>query len=261
MRSSRSSGSMPGKRTMAWSLIAVVLALFLAWPIAAFYGNKTQDPTGARPIAFHADEMWSSGKLSLVHASLENNCKACHVQPGVAVRDTACATCHNSVHDHADPRRLAAAKPQPTSAGRFQLAVMNAFNAPPGRCVECHTEHEGATAMPVTAQRFCSDCHSQLKERLTDTALLDAKDFGTDHPQFRPAVMTSAWPRPIVQRLSLDAGRSRIAASNSRTTSICRRATASPAWRRRCRWSSASERAWSAPTATSPIPAAPASSR
>ena len=28
-----------------------------------------------------------------------------------------------------------------------------------GRCVECHTEHEGAGDMAPTAQKFCTDCH------------------------------------------------------------------------------------------------------
>ncbi|WP_156678710.1 cytochrome c3 family protein [Sphingomonas profundi] len=196
-------GSLPGKRTMAWSFIGLVLAVFLAWPLWSFYTNS-QAADRDRPIAFHADEMWSSGKLSLVHAQLENNCKACHAQPGVAVRDTSCVACHDAVHDHADPRRLAAAMVQPGAGKQVQLAFKSAFNVPEGRCVDCHTEHEGATAMPVTAQKFCSDCHAQLKERLTDTTILNASDFGTDHPQFRPAVRTSAMP-PVVQRLSLDA--------------------------------------------------------
>lgn len=195
--------ALPGKRVMAWSLIAAVLALFLAWPLWSFYTNS-QAANRDRPVAFHADEMWSSGKLSLVHAQLENNCKACHAQPGVAVRDTSCVACHDAVHDHADPRRLAAARFEPNAGMKVQMAFKAAFNVPEGRCVDCHTEHQGATAMPVTAQKFCSDCHAQLKERLTDTTILDASDFGTDHPQFRPAVRTSAEP-PIVQRLSLDA--------------------------------------------------------
>ena len=195
--------ALPGKRAMAWSLVALVLGLCLIWPLWSFYTNG-QAANRDRPIAFHADEMWSSGKLSLVHAQLENNCKACHAQPGVAVRDTSCVACHDAVHDHADPKRLAAARFEPNAGAKVQLAFKSAFNVPEGRCVDCHSEHEGATAMPVTAQKFCSDCHAALKDRLTDTAILNASDFGTDHPQFRPAVRTSAMP-PVVQRLSLDA--------------------------------------------------------
>lgn len=202
--------ALPGKRVMAWSVIALVLAAFLAWPLYSFFTNHETPATiaangmQARPVAFHADEMWSSGKLSQAHAQLENNCKACHVEPGVAVRDSSCVACHANVHEHADPRRLAASMPQPNAGQKVQLAFKGAFNVPEGRCADCHTEHEGAVAMAPTPQKFCSDCHANLKARLTDTAILNAGDFGTDHPQFRPAIQTSALP-PVVQRLSLDA--------------------------------------------------------
>lgn len=198
-------GVMPGKRVSAWALALLVLGLFLLWPIWSFYANDDAGAARSRAVAFHGDESWSSGRLSLVHANLENNCKACHAQPGVAVRDESCATCHDAIHDHADPRRLAVGRAAPGIGGKAQLAFAGMFNIPEGRCVECHTEHEGATAMPVTEQKFCSDCHARLSERLTDTTILDASDFGTDHPQFRPAVMTNPGNRPIVQRLSLDA--------------------------------------------------------
>lgn len=198
-------GVAPGRRRMAWILGLLVLALFLAWPIWSFATNQYAEAGERRPVAFHADEMWSSGKLSLAHANLENNCQACHVKPGEAVRDESCAACHSTLHDHADPQRLAAAMPAKGAGAKFQLATAGMFGIPEGRCVDCHTEHEGAKAMPVTEQRFCSDCHNGMDKRLTDTAVLNASDFEKDHPQFRPAVMTSAGSRPIVQRLSLDA--------------------------------------------------------
>lgn len=198
-------GVAPGRRTMAWTLAVLVLLAFLAWPIWSFATNEYAQAGERRPVAFHADEMWSSGKLSLAHANLENNCQACHVKPGEAVRDESCVACHSTLHDHADPRRLAAATPSPGAGAKFQRAVAGMFGIPPGRCAACHTEHEGAKAMPVTEQRFCSDCHSGMDQRLTDTAVLNASDFEKDHPQFRPAVMTSPSPRPVVQRLSLDA--------------------------------------------------------
>lgn len=204
-RSFSLAGVAPGRRTMAWALAIAVLLLFLAWPIWSFATNKYADAGERRPVAFHADEMWSSGKLSLAHANLENNCQACHVKPGEAVRDEACASCHSTLHDHADPRRLAAAMPSPSAGAQFQRTVAGMFGIPPGRCVDCHTEHEGAKAMPVTEQRFCSDCHNGMDQRLTDTTVLNASDFEKDHPQFRPAVMTSPGIRPVVQRLSLDA--------------------------------------------------------
>lgn len=200
-------GSLPGKRVMAWTLGLLVLFACLAWPMASFFSNGYARAGEDRPEAFHADEMWSSGKLSLAHATLENNCKACHQQPGVAVRDDSCTACHTQVHDHADPRRLAAAMGRPGIGRQFQIAVSDAFNRPQGRCATCHIEHQGRTTMPVTPQKFCADCHADITKRLSDTKLLNAWDFGKPqgHPQFRPAIMSNPGPNPTVQRLSLDA--------------------------------------------------------
>lgn len=209
-------GVAPSKRLSAWGFALLVLLAALAWPMWSFYAHRsanvaqaqaaTTQPDAIRNAGFHPDEMWSSGKLSLAHANLEGNCQACHVKPFVAVRDDACVACHAKVHDHADPRRQAAARAAPGAGARFQRAVAHAFNKPEGGCVDCHSEHEGAGRMQPTAQRFCTDCHATLDERLKDTKLQNAGDFGTDHPQFRPAIMTNpTGPMPTIQRVSLDA--------------------------------------------------------
>jgi predicted CXXCH cytochrome family protein len=192
---------MPGKRPLAWLLALVVLAAFLAWPIKAYYDRKQREEAFAR---FHADKLWSSGSLSAAHAGLSENCTACHAKPFEAVRDSSCKSCHTRVHDHADPFRLARAKPDLTGWQRFELSFKQAFDIPPGRCVECHTEHEGPQQMAVTAQRFCSDCHSSLKSKLPDTRLPNAGDFGRSHPEFAPAVI-AGWSgdRPQLRRASL----------------------------------------------------------
>jgi predicted CXXCH cytochrome family protein len=192
---------LPGKRVMAWLLTLLVLGLCLAWPIKASFDRHQRAEKFAR---FHADEMWSSGSLSLAHAGLKNDCTACHVTPFEAVRDAACKTCHQAVHDHADPFRLARARPDLGRWRRIELAFKERFNLPPGRCVECHTEHEGPQAMPATAQRFCADCHGDLRKKLPDTRLADAGDFGRSHPEFQP-VLIAGWSgeRPVLQRLSL----------------------------------------------------------
>lgn len=195
-------GLLPGKRISAWGFAVLVLLAFLAWPI---YTYATWKDVEERPERFHADETWSTGKLSLAHASLESDCQACHQQPFVAVKDESCIGCHADAHDHAAPDRIAGAKAPPDLGGRIRLAFMGQFNVPEGRCVECHTEHEGATRMPLTAQRFCTDCHAGLDDRLTDTAIGNASDFGTDHPEFRPAVLVRPGGRnPPTRRVSLD---------------------------------------------------------
>ena len=192
---------MPSKRAAAWLLSILVLGLFLAWPIKAYYDRQQSQKMASK---FHADEMWSSGSLSRGHAQLADNCEACHAKPFEAVRDQSCKACHTKVHDHADPFRLARARPDLDRWGKVKLAFQETFDIPPGRCVECHTEHEGKREMPVTAQRFCSECHQSLKAKLPDTPLPDAGDFGTSHPEFRPAVLTR-WngSRPMMQRVSL----------------------------------------------------------
>ena len=209
---------LPSKRATAYVLSIAILGLFLAWPVMNYFERRDQPMTpamaatlaaggaGAAAGGFHPDSTWSSGKLSLAHTGLEQNCKACHVNAFEAVRDESCKTCHETTHDHADPFRIARAQPDLDQWGRVKLAFQETFNIPPGRCVECHTEHEGRTQMAATAQRFCSDCHQTLKEKLPDTRLANAGDFEDSHPQFQPAVLTR-WngERPVLQRVSLDA--------------------------------------------------------
>ncbi|MGZ8332182.1 MAG: cytochrome c3 family protein [Allosphingosinicella sp.] len=195
---------LPGKRGLAWLLALLVLAVGLAWPIKAYYDRRQKAETFAK---FHADEIWSSGSLSRAHAGLKDDCTACHVKPFEAVRDTACKTCHTKVHDHADPLRLARARPDLSRWQKVELALKETFDIPPGRCVECHIEHEGPQAMPATAQRFCADCHGDLKTKLPDTLLPNAGDFGRSHPSFSP-VLIAGWngERPRLRRLSLAGG-------------------------------------------------------
>jgi hypothetical protein len=194
--------AMPSKRLAAWLLSLLVLGVFLAWPIKAYYDRQQQQGWASK---YHPDKMWSSGRLSQAHEGLEKDCGACHVKAFESVRDEACTACHTKVHNHADPFRLARARPDLDRWGKVKLAFQQTFNLQPGRCVECHTEHEGPQQMPATAQRFCSDCHQTLKEKLPDTRLADAGDFGKQHPQFQPALITR-WDgnKPVLQRVSLD---------------------------------------------------------
>ena len=194
-------GKLPGKRVSAWGFAILVLLAFLAVPIWSYASYKN---VKERPERFHADESWSSGPLSLAHKSLEGDCQACHTQAFVAVRDTACIACHTDVHDHADPARLMQAKGEPGIGGALLTGVAAMFNRPEGRCVDCHTEHEGAGPMQPTADKFCTSCHDGLNARLTDATIEDATDFGKAHPQFRPAIMTVPGAHPKFQRISLD---------------------------------------------------------
>jgi hypothetical protein len=175
-------GKLPGKRMLSWVLGLAVLAAFLAIPI---YSSLERGPKET----VKGDAAWSTGPLSLAHHQLEGKCESCHVKPFVAVRDETCLTCHKDVHDHAAADRLAAARGLGSISDQLQWQIAHVFGKPgPGACSDCHTEHEGAGRMPPPAQAFCADCHGGLKDRLPDTALGNAADFGALHPQFRPAI-------------------------------------------------------------------------
>ncbi len=198
-------GLVPGKRVSAWGFALLMLAAFLAGPIWAWQTYRDVDK---RPATLHADISWNSGPLSSAHASLKNDCQSCHVDAFVAVTDTACVGCHTGEHERmsdahagAETATLLAAR-APLGPGRQFLArVAEAFNKPQGRCVDCHTEHEGAGRMAATPQQFCADCHDGMAGRIK-TDLGDAADFGRDHPQFRPFVRPAAGAKPV--RASLD---------------------------------------------------------
>ena len=195
-------GLLPGRRISAWVFGLLVLAAFIAAPIYAFMHWRNVEQ---RPRSFHADMSWSSGPLSSAHASLARDCQSCHTEAFVAVTDSSCQSCHTDAHNHAPIARQIAARGEPGAFRAALLRVGAAFNRPRGRCVDCHTEHEGAGRMPPTAQRFCSDCHDGMSGRLPDTRIGDAGDFGTSHPEFRPQVATAPGNPPSFRRVALNA--------------------------------------------------------
>jgi len=226
---------LPSKRVSAYVLMALVLGVFLAWPVYVYNQRqpvnaaqimeqqRAPDGTGIgepKQASFQPDSMWTSGSLSQVHHGLEGQCSACHVKAFEPVQDAACANCHKNIHNHGDsgrdPKEAMArylrSQPELTGWARFQLTVAETFGHDPGRCVDCHTEHEGPQEMPRTAQRDCTVCHADLNTRLPDTRLPNAATFDHQkggeqlHPQFQPLVLIN-WTndeRPRLARMSLD---------------------------------------------------------
>ena len=198
-------GVMPGKRMGAWVFGVLVLLAFLIGPIWAWSSFRNVDE---RPQGYHADQAWLSGPLSSAHKSLKNDCQSCHVEPFVAVTDKACVGCHTGehkamsmAHANAPTAMLLAARHPPGVGERILAGFAKTFNKPQGRCVGCHTEHEGAGPMPATPQKFCADCHDGMSARLIDagfkSTVADAADFGTIHPEFRPLVRASPGAKPV----------------------------------------------------------------
>ncbi|MEM8753200.1 MAG: cytochrome c3 family protein, partial [Pseudomonadota bacterium] len=58
------------------------------------------------------------------------------------------------------------------------------------RCAACHKEHVGGEAPIEQASVVCTDCHENLKELSPKTDLMNVSDFGANHPQFRPTLVT-----------------------------------------------------------------------
>lgn len=195
---------MPGKRGLAWAGLLAILLAFLAIPVWSHLTRDVVKPDARRAGAVMMDASWRTGALSSAHHGLEDNCEACHARPFEAVRDETCIACHTEVGNHAAIPRQNTARGPLSVGDAIQWQVAHAFNKPgPGACTDCHTEHEGAGKMEPARQQFCSDCHSTMDKRLTDTALANAADFGTLHPQLQPAVFTSAGQkRPVPTEVS-----------------------------------------------------------
>ena len=217
-----------GRRKMAWLLGGGVLLICLLVPLVGamwFQGLK-----------IHPDQQWSTGPLSKAHAFMETDCKTCHANAFVAVRDETCLTCHQAgdsaarslatareagspfaprlVVEHAAHKDLQKATPLPAGlGGKISVLTQRAFNHPTDRCASCHVEHTpakgGKPDAPLSDKpklvvvQDCESCHSQLKMRLTKTDLIDTPDW-SKHPGFRPLVMTAAGPKPKFQRVELD---------------------------------------------------------
>lgn len=196
---------LPGKRAVAWTTLAIILIAFLAVPIYSHLTRPPEKPDIDKPGTVVMDASWSPGPLSAAHHALEKDCEACHVKAFVAVRDNACLACHKDIGDHADHAELIAARGPMSWGAGFQRAVATVFHKPgPGACTDCHIEHQGSGPMPAAQQQFCADCHGTLDQRLKDTALGDASDFGKVHPQFA-ALIETASNRSKPVRVSLDA--------------------------------------------------------
>ncbi len=210
-------GVMPSRRRLAWVGALAVLVGLLLLPLLHFLGEsraslpRTMVAQAARPAqpgqafgdgrlrlpaarpaaegGFAPDQLWSSGRLSNAHASLSNNCGACHAQAFVSVTDSACQACHvkDALPDHAAPARMAQGR---LPASGITAAAHRAFNLPDGRCTSCHKEHEGEATVLTVAQGFCTDCHAGLTSRLPDTPVANVPGWA-EHPDFRPTLVST----------------------------------------------------------------------
>jgi hypothetical protein len=151
------------KRRWSWALFIFITALFLALPITAFYVEPVRDALSDAPVT--ADLAWKSGDYAAAHKFFGNDCKACHQDAFVTVRDKACITCHTETTAHADPEK-------------FDMPSLNET-----RCATCHKEHNGEHALVRQDEQLCGDCHRDLGTQ-AETKLKNASDFGHHHAEF-----------------------------------------------------------------------------
>ena len=120
------------------------------------------------------DFSWHTGEVMDAHKFFANDCEACHTKPFIMVEDQACLTCHQETHAHFD-------------VVQFTNPDLNST-----RCASCHTDHQGPEPLRASQQALCSDCHTNLEAKAEGTKLINASDFGLNHPQFKPTVWVDA---------------------------------------------------------------------
>ncbi len=153
------------KRWPSWAGFIVVLTLGLLLPAATHVVPGLNTVLRYSPLPSTA--FWNPGEVDAAHQFFATDCKRCHQNAFLMVRDSACTSCHVKTKAHADPVR---------------------FNIPAlgdARCGTCHQDHNGKRGMVSTDQRLCADCHADLKERTKGASqIADIADFGKAHPQF-----------------------------------------------------------------------------
>ena len=219
-----------GRRRMAWTLGGGIFLLCLLIPLVAAF-------TGAS-FLIHPEQQWSAGPLSKSHAFLQNDCKSCHASAFVAIRDSACLSCHDAgqpqkalaragekgspfrpllVAEHAPREKLSDGTPRPSGIGIVGFYAQAMMGHPTDRCASCHVEHTTAgkgddpqaplsDKPKLTVIHDCQSCHTDLSSRLKTTTLLNTPDRkypNFAHPNFEAMIVTEAGPAPKFQRTAL----------------------------------------------------------
>lgn len=155
------------KRGVAWGFLALVAIVFLAFPAGRVLDLPWRDASATMAIG---DRFWNPGPVMLAHQPIEQRCDACHQVAFQHVPAGACLECHSGIGRHGAPDLAPAALFQDT------------------RCTSCHREHKGAKTTHRDDDRFCVDCHRDIKPLSAEAASMNVADFARDHPAFRLTV-------------------------------------------------------------------------
>lgn len=175
------------KRPIAWLLFLVTLGACLLLPMS----DSLFAPDGFIHKYLPGDSAWESGTLSSAHAFFGEQCKDCHQQPFVMVKNAACLECHKTQPAHSDNQQL--------------LKMVGLTNL---RCASCHREHNGPRGVITTAQALCSDCHADPKRMNHAPHPTQITSFGTDHPGFRIRLLEHTKTGWVAKRVAPDTGKS-----------------------------------------------------
>lgn len=148
----------------------IILLLILFLTTAAALAELWE--SGANGVALWQRQV-RPGNLSAVHASLDNDCAACHT-PVKGPVDVKCISCHAN-NDTLLQR-------QPT-----------AFHVNIGNCAQCHFEHQGATARLTTMDHVT----------LAEIGLKQLEQSATDSEQKQAADQLATWIRQVTLPASL----------------------------------------------------------
>lgn len=152
------------KRAAALALFALVAIVFFLLPAGRVLDLPWRQPAS---VAMASDRFWNPGPVMLAHQPIGEKCEACHELPFRQVRDVACLECHAKIGHHVAP----AMKP----AALFEGA----------RCATCHRDHKGVKSTHRDDDRFCVDCHRDVRSRANGAQSQNVADFAKDHPAFR----------------------------------------------------------------------------
>lgn len=153
------------KRWPSWLLFLLILAFGLLLPAATHVVPGLNNVLRHSPLP--STMFWNPGEVDSAHRYFAADCKRCHENAFLMVRDSACTTCHARTKAHADP-------------AKFNIPALG-----DARCGTCHQDHNGERGMVSTDQRLCANCHADLKDRSKAASqLVDISDFGTVHPEF-----------------------------------------------------------------------------
>ena len=167
------------KRWASWGLLVALAVVFFLVPAGRVLDLPWKDAAGQG--VFASDRFWNPGPVLLAHQPIEAKCEACHEVAFEHVKDRACLECHAVIGRHVDP----ALQPAALFEG--------------SRCTSCHRDHKGVKPTHRDDDRFCVDCHRDIRAKAGGASSHNVADFALDHPAFRVTLPEGATLRRVRQ--------------------------------------------------------------